>query len=76
VDEKVTGPAYREVAARYRGEEGAKKALVEKVKLGGKGNWTEVTKGVPMPPHSPRLSDEEIEILVDWVLGLGEEVER
>jgi cytochrome c len=70
VDKKVIGPAYRDVAARYKGDARARNALIEKVKKGGKGNWTEVTGGVLMPPHSPRLSDAEVQRLVDWVLGL------
>ncbi len=72
INEKIVGPAYRDVTARYRDIEHdrLRAALIEKVKNGGKGNWTAVTRGVPMPPHSPRLSDAEIERLVDWVLSL------
>jgi cytochrome c len=44
--------------------------LIETVKNGGKGHWTEVTGGVPMPPFSPRLTDAEITRLVDWILSL------
>jgi cytochrome c len=69
VDKKVIGPAYRDVAAKYKGDARARSALIEKVKKGGKGNWTEVTGGVLMPPFSPRLSDAEIQRLVDWVLS-------
>ena len=69
-DRKVVGPAWGDVAKRYKGDAGAKAALVAKVKKGGKGNWTEVTKGVPMPPYSPRVADAEIEKLVDFILGL------
>ena len=70
VEKKVVGPAWKDVAAKYKGDGSAKAALVEKVKKGGKGNWTAVTGGVPMPPYSPRVSDENIETLVDFVLGL------
>ncbi|TMH83473.1 MAG: c-type cytochrome [Betaproteobacteria bacterium] len=70
VDKKLIGPAYHEVAAKYKGDARARIALIEKVKKGGKGNWTEVTGGVLMPPFSPRLSDAEIQRLVDWVLSL------
>ncbi len=70
IDKKVVGPAWADVAKRYKGDGGAKAALVAKVKKGGKGNWTEVTKGVPMPPYSPRVADADIEKLVDFVLGL------
>ncbi|MDH5692843.1 MAG: c-type cytochrome [Gammaproteobacteria bacterium] len=70
IDKKVVGPAWADVAKKYKGDGGAKAALVDKVKKGGKGNWTSVTGGVPMPPYSPRVSDADIESLVDFVLGL------
>lgn len=69
MDRKVPGPSFRDIAARYEEDEGAREALIETVKKGGKGNWTELTGGVPMPPYSPRLSDQEIEELVDWLLS-------
>jgi len=71
VDKKVIGPAFKDVAQKYKGDAGAKANLVEKVKKGGKGNWTEVTGGVAMPPYSPRVADQDIEALVDYVLGLA-----
>lgn len=71
VDKKIVGPAWNDVSAKYKGDAGARDALIEKVKKGGKGNWTEVTKGAPMPPYSPRVSDENIATLVDFVLGLA-----
>jgi cytochrome c len=70
VDKKVVGPAWKDVAAKYKGDAGAKATLVEKVKKGGKGNWTKVTGGAPMPPYSPRVKDADIEKLVDFVLAL------
>ena len=70
VDHKVVGPAWKDVAAKYKGDAGARDTLIKKVHTGGKGNWTAVTGGVPMPPYSPRVSDENIETLVDFVLGL------
>jgi cytochrome c len=70
VEAKVVGPAWKDVAAKYKGDAGARDALIKKVKTGGKGNWTAVTGGVPMPPYSPRVSDANIETLVDFILGL------
>lgn len=70
VDKKVVGPAWQDVAAKYKGDAGARDALIAKVKAGGKGNWNEVTGGVPMPPYSPRVADADIEKLVDFVLSL------
>lgn len=64
----VVGPAYRDIAARYKDDSRARAALIKTVKKGGKGNWTDVTAGVPMPAHSKRLTDAEVSRLVDWVL--------
>ena len=70
IDKNVVGPAYRDVAERYKGKPEARAALIEKVTKGGKGNWTAVTHDVPMPPHGRRLSAGDITRLVDWVLSL------
>ncbi len=71
IDKKVVGPAWRDVSRRYLGDDGARARLIAKVKSGGKGNWTKVTGGVPMPPYSPRVADADIETLVDFVLSLA-----
>lgn len=71
IEKKIVGPAWNDVAARYKGNAAAERdQLIEKVKSGGKGNWTEVTGGIPMPPYSPRVADEDIAKLVDFVLAL------
>jgi cytochrome c len=31
-------------------------------------DWTRMSHGVPMPPYSPRLTDDEITRLVNWIL--------
>lgn len=71
VEKKIVGPAWKDVSAKYKGDAEAKARLIAKVKSGGKGNWTEVTGGVPMPPYSPRVSDADIEKLVTFVLSLA-----
>jgi len=70
VDHKIIGPAWKDVAARYRGDAGARGKLIEKVSKGGSGNWTAVTGGLPMPANAPRVPAEDIEKLVDFVLSL------
>lgn len=70
IEKKVVGPGWKDVAAKYKGDSGAKASLIDKVKKGGKGNWTSETGGVPMPPYSPRVADGDIEKLVDFILGL------
>lgn len=70
VEKKVVGPSWKDVAAKYKGQADAKATLIEKVAKGGKGNWTDVTGGAPMPPYSPRVADGDIEKLVDFIMAL------
>jgi len=70
IEKKVVGPSWNDVAARYRNDVTAREQLIDKVKRGGKGNWVQVTGGVPMPPYSPRVPDASIEALVDFILAL------
>ena len=65
VDKKVVGPAFKEVAAKYRNDKTAEAKLIEKVKKGGVGVWGQV----PMPPNS-QASDADVKALVKWVLSL------
>ena len=65
VDKKVVGPAFKDVAAKYKGDKAAEAKLVKKVKEGGKGVWGEV----PMPPNA-QVKDADIKTIVHWVLSL------
>jgi cytochrome c len=65
VDKKLVGPAYKDVAAKYRGNPKAEAMLEEKVKKGGVGVWGQV----PMPPNA-NVKDADIKTLVKWVLSL------
>ena len=65
IDKKILGPAYQDVAAKYKGDAGAAAKLQEKVKKGGSGVWGPV----PMPPNT-QVSDADIKKLVAWVLSL------
>ncbi|HEY1057834.1 c-type cytochrome [Limnobacter humi] len=64
VDKKVVGPAFKDVAAKYKGDKAAPAALAEKVKHGTKGTWGQI----PMPAQN--VTDEEAKKLVAWVLSL------
>lgn len=65
VDNKVVGPAYKDVAKKYAGQKDAEAKLVDKVMKGGSGVWGPV----PMPPNT-QVSKEEADKLVKWVLSL------
>src|ERR1700692_508004 len=47
VDSQVVGPAYREIAKKYRGDAAAPDKLFAKVRNGGAFVWG----AVPMPPN-------------------------
>ena len=64
VDKKVVGPAYKDVAAKYRGDKTAEAKLVDKVKKGGVGVWGQV----PMPPNAT-VPDADVKALVKWILS-------
>ena len=64
VDHKVVGPAFKDVAAKYRGKD-VEATLVEKVKNGGAGVWGQV----PMTPN-PQVPDADLHAIVKWILTL------
>lgn len=67
VDQKRVGPAYKEVAAKYKGDKSAPGKLFEKVRAGGSGNWGQV----PMIPHpADKISDEELKAAIQWIMSL------
>jgi cytochrome c len=66
VDHKGMGPAYKDVAKKYRGDKTAESKLIAKVKAGGGGVWGDM----PMPPNSPQVKDEDIKTIVAWILTL------
>lgn len=65
VQNKVVGPAFKDVAAKYAGQKGAEDKLVQKVLKGGSGSWGPV----PMPPNT-QVSEAEAHTLVKWILSL------
>lgn len=65
VDQTLRGPAWREVAKRYRGDAGAFERLVVKVRNGGGGVW-----GNDSMSANKRVPMEDIRTLVRWLLTL------
>jgi cytochrome c len=65
IDKKVIGPAYNDVAAKYKGDAGAAAKLADKVKKGGSGVWGPI----PMPPNTA-VKDEDIKKMVAYILAL------
>ena len=65
VDKKMVGPAYKDVANKYRGQKDAPVKLAEKVKKGGTGVWGQI----PMPPHAG-VSDADLKVMIEYILSL------
>lgn len=64
VDKKLVGPAYKEVAAKYKGDKAAADKLATKVIKGGSGAWG----AVPMPAN-PQVNEADAKKLVAWILS-------
>jgi cytochrome c len=64
VDRKLVGPAFRDIAAKYKGDTQAAARLAKKVRNGGAGVWGVI----PMPSH-PRMTYADIHTVVGWVLS-------
>jgi cytochrome c len=64
VDKKLIGPGYKEVAAKYAGQNDAADKLAEKIVKGGVGVWGQV----PMPAN-PQVSAAEAKTLATWILA-------
>ncbi|MGA1160730.1 MAG: c-type cytochrome [Burkholderiaceae bacterium] len=64
VDKKLVGPAYKDIAAKYKGDGAAVDRLAVKIMKGGVGVWG----AIPMPAN-PHVSDAEAKKLAQWVLS-------
>lgn len=64
VDKKLVGPAYKDIAAKYKGDGAAVDRLAVKIMKGGMGVWG----AIPMPAN-PQVSDAEAKKLAQWVLS-------
>ncbi|MBI3712074.1 MAG: c-type cytochrome [Burkholderiales bacterium] len=65
VDNKIVGPAFKDVAKKYASDKTAEAKLVTKVLKGGSGSWG----AIAMPANS-QVTEAEAKTLVKWVLSL------
>lgn len=61
---KLIGPAYKEVAAKYRDDADAIAKISRQITNGGSGLWGTL----PMPPFK-QLSPDEVKMLAEWILA-------
>jgi cytochrome c len=65
VDKKLVGPAFKDVAAKYKGQGDAVAKLTDKVRKGGAGVWGPI----PMPPNgADKIPDADLKGAMEWIL--------
>ncbi len=62
---KIVGPAYHEIAAKYKADPDAAAKVEQQIHNGGSGKWSPII----MPPF-PQVTTAETRILTEWILGL------
>ena len=63
-DKKLVGPAFKEIAAKYKGQDAVAK-LIDKVRKGGSG----VFGPVPMAPNPPdKINDADLKEAIELIL--------
>jgi cytochrome c len=63
VDKKMVGPAFKDIAAKYKDRKDATAYLSEKLTKGSTGVWGQI----PMP-GMPQLAPADVKTMVEWVL--------
>ncbi|GAB4399733.1 MAG: hypothetical protein OHK0048_13780 [Rhodoferax sp.] len=64
VEEKIVGPAFKSVAAKYASDADAVDNLMQSIRNGSRGKWGRT----PMPSHAS-LPAEDIKALATWVMS-------
>jgi cytochrome c len=65
IDKKSAGPAFREIAERYKGDASAAARLSAKIIRGGSGNWGQIS----MSAH-PNLSADDAKRIASYILTM------
>ncbi len=67
------GPAWQDVAAKYKGQKGAADSLLQTVMKGSNpynSHWKDKVSGLAMPPNAVAIKEPEAKKLVAWILAL------
>jgi cytochrome c len=67
------GPAWRDVAVKYQGKQGAADELTRTVMTGSNpyaSHWKGKVSGLAMPPNEVAISQADARQLVGWILAL------
>jgi cytochrome c551/c552 len=67
VDAKVVGPAFKDVAAKYRNDPDALDKIKQQIHNGGSGKWGAAV----MPPYKALVNDSQADMLAHWIISQG-----
>jgi cytochrome c len=67
VDHKVMGPAFKDVAAKYKGKKDAVALIEKSIKTGGSFGW----KYGAMPPRGLGANDQDVETMAKYIASLA-----
>ncbi len=67
IDKKVVGPAFNDVAAKYKGDKDAVSKMIANITKGGEFGY----KLGKMPPKGLGATDAEIKIMAEFIAGLA-----
>jgi cytochrome c len=71
------GPAWRDVAVKYKGVKGAPEQLTRTVMTGSNpyaSHWKGKASGLAMPPNEVAIKEADARALVDWILKLDAKI--
>lgn len=64
IGQKILGPAFRDVAKKWQGQDGATQSLLAKIRNGSAGAWG------PLPmPAQPQVAESDLRAIVQWLLS-------
>lgn len=64
VNTKLVGPAFKDVAAKYRNDPAALDKITQQIHNGGSGKWGPAV----MPPYHTMVTDAQADMLGRWIL--------
>lgn len=65
VDKRLSGPSFKDIAAKYAGQKDAEDKLVKRVRAGASGVW-----GTRPQPAMTEVNNDDLHRLVKWILKM------
>lgn len=64
IDKKMVGPSFKQISEKYQSTPAVIARLTDRIKNGGVGSWGVVS----MPANKANISDDEIKVVLNWIL--------